>query len=227
VKIRIQNKEISWLAFNGRVLQEAADPTVPLLERIKFLGIFSSNLDEFFRVRVANLKRFALLGKKAAKILNEDPNEILKEIQETVLKQQTNFQKIYKKILREVEKQNSFVVDEKSLNSEQSEFVKNTFRQTVRPRIVPLMINGHQTSKLKDGSIYLAIRLLRDRGTNAIHALIEMPTDVLPRFLTLPRVGESQYIMFLDDVIRYCLQDVFAIRDYSWLEAIELHSNHI
>ncbi|TDJ03400.1 MAG: polyphosphate kinase 1 [Caldithrix sp.] len=222
MKIKIQNKEISWLAFNGRVLQEGADTTVPLLERIKFLGIFSSNLDEFFRVRVANLKRLVLLGKKAAKILNEDPNEILKKIQETILTQQTNFQKIYQQILGELEQQNIIVVDEKRLNSEQAEFVRNTFRQTVRPRLVPLMINGHRTSKLKDGSIYLAIRLLRDKGTTARHALIEIPTDVLPRFLTLPPVGASQYIMFLDDVIRYCLADVFAIFKYDRLEAYSI-----
>ncbi len=222
MKIKIQNKEISWLAFNARVLQESADPSVPLLERIKFLGIFSSNLDEFFRVRVANLKRLILLGKKAVKLLNENPNEILIEIHKKVLTQQMNFQEIYQRILRELEQQKIFVIDEKRLNEEQAEFVKNTFHQTVRPRLVPLMINGHQGPQLKDGSIYLACRLLSDGSTIARHALIEIPTDVLPRFLTLPSVGESQFIIFLDDVIRYCLEDVFAIFKYDRLESYSI-----
>lgn len=222
MKTRLQNQEISWLTFNDRVLEESADRTVPLMERIKFLGIFSSNLDEFFRVKVANLRRLALLGKKAAKIINYDPKETLKTIHKIVVAQQLEFQKIYQEILNELERHSIFIVDDSRLEATHAEFVKNYFQRRVRHRLVPLMIDGHAVPRLKDGSIYMAIRLSKSNRVNGIHALMEIPTDVLPRFLTLPNIGQHHYIMFLDDVIRYCLDDIFATFKYNRIDSYSI-----
>lgn len=221
MKAKFISREISWLSFNARVLQEAADPQVPLIERIKFLGIFSSNLDEFFRVRVATLKRLTSLGKKAKKLIGHDPKEILEEIQEIVLKQQEKSDLIYLNILKELEKHKIFIVNENQLNEEQGEFVKSYFRQEVRPTLIPIMISHlPKFPDLKDQSIYLAICLLkRNHLRKAKYALIEVPTDVLPRFLILPESDGHKYIILLDDVIRYNLKDIFSIFHFDRFEA--------
>jgi len=215
------NKEISWLSFNARVLQEAADPQVPLIERIKFLGIFSSNLDEFFRVRVATLKRLAQLGKKSRKIIGSDAKEILKKIQDIVIKQQQEFESIYQSILKELEKEKIFIINEKQLNPEQSQFIQSYFQEKVRPKLVPIMID--QESKfpdLKDHAIYLAICLTKKSPSKIrINSLIEVPTDVLPRFLILPHRGENRYIILLDDIIRFGLKDIFSVLNIDEFEA--------
>src|SRR5688572_24047524 len=118
-------RDVSWLAFNGRVLQEAADPSVPLRERVKFLGIFSNNLDEFFRVRVATLKRMVELGTKAKNMhLEQAPDKILDEIQEMVLEQQSEFNETWNQIRKELEKEKIFLITEKKLNKEQQRFVQ-------------------------------------------------------------------------------------------------------
>lgn len=215
------NKEISWLSFNERVLQEAADPTVPLLERIKFLGIFSSNLDEFFRVRVATLRRLANLGKKAKKIIRFDPHVVLKEIQKIVINQQDKFEEIYQQILKELAKQKIFIIDEQQLNEEQGYFVKSYFRREVRPKLIPIMLDSKgQFPELKDKSVYLAIILSRsDRSKKNQYALIEVPRKVLPRFLILPGIGDKKFIILLDDVIRYGLEDIFSIFEFDTFEA--------
>ncbi len=217
---RFESKEISWLAFNARVLREAADPTVALKAKIKFLGIFSSNLDEFFRVRVANLKRLALLGKKANAIVGADPKKILATIQETFHAQEGVFESTYNQVLHELKENKIFVINEKETNPDQEEFVKNHFLQIVRPKLVPLMLGkGAEVPQLKDGSLYLAIRLLKNNGHKVKHAIIEVPIASFGRFVTLPRCGESQYIMFLEDVIRHCLASVFNIFNYDRIEA--------
>jgi polyphosphate kinase len=215
------NKEISWLSFNERVLQEATDPTTPLLERIKFLGIFSSNLDEFFRVRVATLRRLANLGKKAKKIIGHDPHKILKRIQKIVLDQQTKFDKIYQQILKELAGQKIFIIDEKQLNEEQGYFVKSYFRGQVRPKLIPIMLDGNgKFPDLRDKSVYLAICLSKkDSSKKNKYALIEIPSKVLPRFVILPGIGEKKHIILLDDVIRYGLEDIFSIFEFDTFEA--------
>jgi phosphohistidine phosphatase SixA len=159
-KKSLVNREISWLHFNGRVLQEAADPNVPLLERIKFLGIFSNNLDEFFRVRVATLNRMLKFKKRDYKFINFNPAQILRQIFEIEQLQQKDFTDIFRGIVRELADENIFIINEKELSPEQGEFVLNYFRNHVRTNLFPLMLeNVEDAGWLKDKSIYLAIEL--------------------------------------------------------------------
>jgi polyphosphate kinase len=207
------SKEISWLSFNERVLQEAADPEVPLMERIKFLGIFSSNLDEFFRVRVATLNRLARLGKPAKKLIGHDPKKILKQIKDLELKRHEKFTEVYNKILKDLAKENIHIIDETQLKPNQKKFAEDYFDQEVRPRLMPIMLD--QVKKfpdLKEQSIYLAVHLLKsDDPERHLHALIEIPTDTLSRFLILPPYRNKQYIILLDDVIRLGLPEIFSV----------------
>ncbi|HEX9653780.1 MAG TPA: polyphosphate kinase 1 [bacterium] len=216
MKVKLRNKELSWMSFNARVLQEASDPAVPLIERLRFLGIFSSNLDEFFRVRVATLKRIARLGRPAKKILGQDPQKILARIQDIVLEQQAKFEQFYQQILAELGKENIFIIDELQLSAEQGEFVKNYFHREVRPKLIPIMLEPNvKFPVLKDKSIYLAVVLARKNDPQkAKYALIEIPSDVLPRFRILPDIGNKRYIILLDDVIRYGLEDIFSVFNF-------------
>ena len=217
------NRDLSWLSFNARVLQEAEDPGVPLLERLRFLGIFSSNRDEFFRVRVANVRRMARFGKKGREILGMDPVVLLEKIQLITLAQQKKFDKLYIQLLRELEKQKIFMVDERQLTKDEGAFVRQYFREQVHPHLVPIMIEtAPKFPYLKDKSIYLAIRLLRPangKEKKTKFALLEVPTDVVSRFLVLPGSGEQHRIILLEDVIRYCLDDLFPNFDYAVREA--------
>ena len=207
------NREISWLSFNDRVLQEAADPTTPLIERIKFLGIFSSNLDEFFRVRVATVKRMMLAGKKAKTLIGESPEDIHADIQQIVISQQNKFDEIYKNILAELENEKIFIINEKQLTDEQETVVRKYFNQVVRPALVPVMLeNISQFPVLKDHSIYLAVCLHRKSKTgNPKYAIIEVPTGIIPRFFVLPKENGNVYIMLLDDIIRLGLNEIFSM----------------
>jgi polyphosphate kinase len=198
-------RDISWLSFNSRVLQEAADDSVPLKERIKFLGIFSNNLDEFFRVRVAGLKKMIELGSKAKMHLEVDPQNILDEIQEKVLTQQREFERIWKEILRELKKEKIHLVNDKKLSISQQKFVLDYFNEEVRSYIIPLMIESlHQFPVLNDKSIYLACRLSKqDRTIPQRFALVSVPTKHLSRFLILPSKSDEQHVILLEDVIRF------------------------
>ncbi len=209
-------RDISWLSFNSRVLQEAADDTVPLKERIKFLGIFSNNLDEFFRVRVAGLKKMVDLGSKAKMHLEIDPQSILDEIQEKVIIQQKEFERIWKEILRELKKEKINIVNEKKLSALHQKFILDYFNEEVRSYIIPLMIESlHQFPVLNDKSIYLACRLAKqDRSIPQRFALVSVPTRHLSRFLILPSKNEEQYVILLEDVIRFCLPNIFSFFGY-------------
>ncbi|MBO9730956.1 MAG: polyphosphate kinase 1 [Chitinophaga sp.] len=214
-------RDISWLSFNARVLQEAADKTVPLHERIRFLGIFSNNLDEFFRVRVATLKRMMSFGKASKMHLEENPDKILDEIQSRVIEQQREFDMVWKDIATEMEAQHIFLRTEKHLNKEQQKFVLNFFNEQVRTNIIPLMIESiQQFPILRDKSIYLAIVLARqDNSVRQKFALIEIPTNVLPRFILLPsREGEHDIIL-LEDLVRFCLPNIFVYFGYDKFSA--------
>ena len=216
-------RDISWLSFNGRVLQEAADLTVPLRERVRFLGIFSNNLDEFFRVRVATLKRMAELGvkKKLAMHMEESPEKILEEIQAIVLEQQSDFNRIWEGIFSELQKEKIFLVNERQLNREQQRFVQNYFEDEVRPNIIPLMVESiPQFPYLRDKSIYLAAVLSRKDGSmRRKYSLIEVPSKVLGRFVQLPSHPGEHHIILLEDVIRYNLKSIFSYFGYDRYEA--------
>jgi len=214
-------RDISWLSFNNRVLQEAADETVPLRERIRFLGIFSNNLDEFFRVRVATLKRMMEVDSKARMHMELQPESILQEIEEKVNLQQIEFERIWKEIQRELNKQNIFLVNEKKLSSQQQKFVLDYFNEEVRSYIVPLMIESIQTFPvLNDKSIYLACKLARkDKSIPQRFALVSVPARHLNRFLILPSKPGEQNIILLEDVIRFCLPNIFSFFNYDQFSA--------
>ena len=213
-------KEISWLSFNERVLQEADNKNVPLIERFKFLGIYSNNLDEYFRVRVASLKRLSQFGPKSRNILGYSPNSTLKRIQEIVLLQNAKFEKIYSDLIQELGKHKIHIINEKQLNSEQSEFVKNFFHKEVRTRLMPFLIEKNSDlPNLTDDAIYLAIILQKKETLKKRYALLEIPTDVLPRFVLLPDKGEEKYIIFIDDIIRSGLKEIFFIFDFNEFSA--------
>ena len=151
-------RDVSWLSFNGRVLQEAADSTVPLRERIRFLGIFSNNLHDFFRVRVATLRRMVSVGEKSKMHLEDNPQEILDDIQMTVLNQQSEFNRIWESIFSELKNEKIFLVKENELNREQQEFVTQYYENEVSTNIIPLMIESIPNfPALRDKSIYLAV----------------------------------------------------------------------
>src|SRR5687768_1765853 len=170
-------RDISWLSFNARVLQEATDPTVPLRERVRFLGIFSNNLDEFFRVRVATLKRMTELGAKGNMHLESEPEKILDEIQLTVLNQQSEFNRIWEGIMDELKKEKIFLVTEKDLTVPQQEFVRRYYDEEVSSNVIPLMIESiPEFPYLRDKSIYLAVVMWRkDTPLKKKYALIEVP----------------------------------------------------
>jgi len=214
---KIIPRDISWLAFNARVLQEAADPTVPLREKMKFLGIFSNNLDEFFRVRVAALKRMMKAGAVANMHLEDSPQLILDKIQLIVLQQQSEFNRIWQSILLELQKEKIFLLSEKELNKEQVEYVNSFFDDEVRSNVIPLMIeNIPSLPYLRDKSLYLAVVMARKNiAYKRKYALIEVPTRAVPRFVILPdgKSGEK-YIILLEDVIRFCLPRIFSYFQY-------------
>lgn len=210
-------RDISWLSFNARVLQEAADPTVPLRERIRFLGIFSNNLDEFFRVRVATLRRMIQFGSKAKMHLENNPQQIIDEIQMTVLNQQGEFNRIWEEVIREMNQQKIFLKTEKELNAEQKEFVRNYFEEEVSSDVIPLMIESiPEFPALRDKSIYLGVVMWKkESALKRKYALIEIPSRTLGRFTILPSPRPDEtHIILLEDVIRFNLPDIFSYFGY-------------
>ncbi len=214
-KRKIIVRDISWLAFNARVLQEAGDETVPLRERIRFLGIFSSNLDEFFRVRVATLRRMIEFGSKANIHIEQTPEKILEDINTQVTHQQNQFNMTWLNILTELKNQKIFLVTEKQLNREQQKFVLSYFNDNVRSNIVPLMLESLQAfPTLNDKSIYLACKLsAKDGNIPQRFALVSVPAR-LSRFVILPSTEHGSYIILLEDIIRFCLPIIFSYFGY-------------
>ncbi len=214
------NREISWLYFNDRVLQEATDPTVPLIERIRFLAIFSSNLDEFYRVRVATLTRLANLNEKSKEVLGYNPKKVLNQIKDIVVKQERKFNNLYENIIRQLAEEKIFLLNDKQLNVTRGAFVKNYFREKLLATLVPIMLDSELTlPELKDRAIYFFVKLTKNKKTRL--ALIEIP-DNLSRFIVLPETNNLKFIILLDDIIRYSLEDIFFIFEHDSIEAYSI-----
>lgn len=218
-KITFYDRELSWLSFNHRVLQEAKDESVPLHEKIKFMAIFSSNLDEFFRVRVAALRYLLTLKKKSRDKLKIEPAALLKEIQIRVDKQQQELGNILRNIIIPELKENNIVLtDEHSLNKKQASFASDYFRYEILPFLRPcILVRDKVTIFLQNKVLYLAVRLhsrgeINDKSLKAkrsTYAVVEIPTMNIPRFIELPFFNNQHTIMFLDDIIRLHLNEIF------------------
>lgn len=216
------NREISWLSFNKRVLQEALDPSVPVLERLRFLGIYSNNLDEFFRVRVGTLNK--LIGKKIAKSLNFNPEEILDEIYQTLKKDEYYFARAFSQIKKDLATNGIFFLHEGNLKTDQLLWVKNFFKTNIRQGITPLILKDSlKFPALKDKSIYLAIKMLQEESQKTQFSLIEIPTDYFSRFIEIPcKDSSKKYVMLLDDIIRVNLSEIFKVFDMDTFEAFTI-----
>jgi len=223
------DREKSWLAFNARVLQEAGDETVPLLDRMRFLGIFSNNLDEFFRVRFAAIRRLTLTGISGEKFFNGiSAQQLLNDITEIVIDQQAESLDILNDIEARLEKENIFTIDEHDVTEAQENFLKDFFVQKVSPELVTIILNDlDHFPILKDTAGYLAVKLVtkiqtqeEDVNTNSEirYAVIELPKTI-NRFVVLPPEGEKQFVIMLDDVIRLNLNKIFDIFDYESVSA--------
>ncbi|MBZ9651054.1 polyphosphate kinase 1 [Psychroflexus montanilacus] len=219
---KYDNRELSWLKFNQRVLQEAADPSVPLIERLRFLGIFSNNLDEFFKVRYATVKRIDLAGKAGKKVLGGfNASRLLKEITQIVIKKQAESLEILASIQQQLKEHDIFVIDENEVTSDQAKFLKEFFLQKVSPALVTIMLNDiDKVPNLKDSKAYLAVKMIqfeKDRLSNR-YILIEIPSSV-ERFVEIPSEDGKKYIILLDDLIRFNLNVIFNIFDYTSISA--------
>lgn len=219
--IPLINREISWLHFNERVLQEAADPRVPVLERLRFLAIFSSNLDEFYRVRVATLTRLSNVNVQAKELLGFSPKKVLKLIKELVVKLERRFDMLYDEIIKLLSDEKIFIINETQLNVGRGRFVRNYFDKEVLPTLVPIILDYGRISQpfpdLKDRRIYFLIKLTHKKKVS--YFILEIPTKTLPRFLILPSERSLNYIILLDDIIRYCFGELFFIFNYTNIEA--------
>lgn len=218
------NREISWLSFNERVLQEASDATTPLIERVKFLGIFSNNRDEFYRVRVATVRRLSKLGKKALTLYGDDPKELLPKLQRKVIEQQNRFEEIYVQILKELAGNNIFIINEKQLTKFHQSFVKEYFHTEIMPVLFPIMVDDTRSFPyMKDKSGYLFVKLISgDERKKIKYALIEIPSKAINRFVVLPMEDEKKYVILLDDIIRFCVDEIFEVFGYTAVEAYNI-----
>ena len=231
-KYRYVDREKSWLAFNARVLQEAADENVPLLDRFRFLGIFSNNLDEFFRVRYAAIRRLSLSGISGEKMLGgHNAQQLVKEITSIVIQQQSESLRILNIIENKLQKENIFIINENEVSKDQENFIKDFFIQKVSPALVTIILNDlAEFPLLKDTSGYLAVKLTMNTGGKSKllglvkekpevrYAVVEIPTSI-NRFVVLPSSNDKQFIILLDDVIRYNIASIFNIFDYKSIAA--------
>lgn len=233
-KYKYINRERSWLLFNERVLQEAEDPSVPLIERMRFLGIFSNNLDEYFRVRYAAIRRISLVGKGAKKLLGGiSAKKLLDEITLKVIEQQKRSQNILKAIKQELKAHNFKMVNETEIDADQLEYLRNYYQEKIAPNLMVYMFGDHEVlSDLQDISLYLMVKMTpkspestaaTDGADNRIKdrsqmALLEVPPK-LDRFVVMPSTGTSTSIILLEDVIRANLDEIFSLFDYEHIEA--------
>ncbi len=216
--MRLQNRELSWLSFNERVLQEALDENNPVIERMRFLGIYSNNMDEFYRVRASFVRRMVSLGKKKVQGFDGTPKELFDEIMSVVRKQQKKFQIAYKRILAELEKEHIYHINEKQLSEEQKKIFHEHFKLRLKHAIVPVMLDEKTPfPRLKDSGIYLAVRMEWDKKAKHRFALIQIP-DAFPRFYRISE-NDEEFVILIDDIIRLNLDLIFSIFKYDSIDA--------
>ncbi|WP_392565317.1 polyphosphate kinase 1 [Utexia brackfieldae] len=209
-------KELSWLAFNERVLQEAADKLNPLIERVRFLGIYASNLDEFYKVQFANLKRTVIIEQEqrnASGASSTNSSQLLKQVHQKVLQAELQFDSLYNELLLEMARNQIFLVNERQLTSYQEQWIKQYFKKNLRQYITPILLDSYTDliQFLKDDHTYLAVEIINNNDTK--YALLEVPTDKVSRFVLLPSEvsTKNKSIIFLDNILRYCLSDIFKV----------------
>lgn len=213
------DKELSWLSFNERVLQEAADKTVPLIERIRFLGIYSNNLDEFYKVRFADVKRRILINQDRGH--DDSPKKLLVKMQEKAKQLGIQFEEIYHELIRDMARRRIFLINEQQISDSQQKWVRKYFQREILPHIAPIFLNDDVDvlQFLKDEYAYLAVKL-SEKGKHQ-YSLVEIPTDHLPRFVILPdqKGQRRKTIILLDNIIRFCLDDLYkGFFDYQSIE---------
>ncbi len=222
-KTELNNRELSWLAFNNRVLQEAQDTGVPLMERLRFLGIFSNNLDEFVKVRVANVMRMTRIkDDKILKLTNGySAPELLSLVNEGINISQQIFSETYATVLTEMEAHKIYVVNEKQINNEQETFCRDYFSNEISQWLIPLILR--KTTRmpfLSDKNIYLAVKMTRHNSKQVRYAIIQIPVNsTCPRFIQLPSEKGKQSIIFIDDIIRLCLDEMFFMFSFDVISA--------
>ena len=219
----IVNRDVSWMYFNRRILDEASNQTNPLLERLSFLGIYSNNLDEFFRVRVAALRRMIEIEENIHQI-NIGSKKVLKKVLKLNEIYTKDFETIFLELHSQLQDENIFLVNESQLSPKQEEFVKTFYREELMNSLFPILVSRMSVEPdLNDKSIYLAVKIsnsvIQEKNNKKEYALIEIPTVEFSRFFLLPNDGEKNCIMFMDDVIRYCLPHIFAQLNHDKYEA--------
>jgi len=217
------NRDVSWMYFNRRILDEASDQSNPLLERLSFLGIYSNNLDEFFQIRVATLRRMIELEKNMHPVITNS-KKTLKKVLKLNEEYTADFEAIFLDLHIELQKENIFLVNEKQLTLEQEKYVDTFYRDELMNSLFPILVSRMSVEpKLNDKSIYMAVKISNsdkhEKGDKKEYALIEIPTGEFSRFFVLPKEEEKNCIMFMDDVIRFCLPRIFAQLNHDKYEA--------
>ena len=213
-------KEISWLSFNERVLLQADNPEIPLLQRIKFLAIYSSNLDEFFRVRVATLTRLSKLGEKAEEIIGHNPSLTLEKINKILSEQSVFYEKTRKNIRTSLKKNKVEIIDETQLSKLQIDFLMDFYRQDLKNSLMPIILNDKKNiPDLIDDNIYFAIKITTKDEDNSIFAILQLPTHKFDRFIILPKDSDFTQVIYLDDVVRLGLSELFYFIEHKKIES--------
>ena len=217
MKNRYLNREISWLDFNARVLQEASDKNVPIIERLRFLGIFSNNLDEFFQVRYATVKRIAESGINKENSKNKKAINLLDQITSKVIKLQNKSSKILDSIQLSLKKEGIYFVNENQVKDSQKDFLKDYFLREISPALVTVILSKRKKYDFTDNKAFL-IANMKFKKQESIYSIVEIPKNI-SRFVALPKKSSKQYIMLIDDIIRYHLNIIFSYYNYERIDA--------
>lgn len=215
-------RDISWMYFNRRILQEACRDNVPLLERLSFLGIYSNNLDEFFRVRVASQSRIAECEDKAAQKNRREALSILKEINKLNAEYSKEYEYATREVTKKLKEENIYLLRDDEVDDEQLAFIRNFYMQHLNGAVIPVWFSAiKQLDVENDENIYLAVRMFRKKVKKRTpeYAFLALPVNTCGRFIRLPDAGEKRYLMYLDDVIRCCLPMIFCGQEFTDYEA--------